>query len=120
MASVNLLSQLPYFPAVYLTRAGAHPVRAVADFAQAIIRAHLDYLQRLPGVVALLSDLECLTLNRSGRVVERSDALYGVKLPWAGAEWVWQLAPRLQVDVEHSYQRRVTGIPNIKRARPAS
>jgi hypothetical protein len=119
VVSVNLLSQLPYLPVAYLTRARGHPIPAITEFAQAVILSHLDYLQRLPGTVALLADLECLTLNRTGRVVERSDALYGVKLPWAGTEWIWQLAPRMQVDSEYHYQRRMIGIPNIKRARPA-
>ncbi len=120
VASVNILSQLPFLPAAYLRRFGAHEEEGIVRFAQDVIRAHLDYLQRLPGTVALISDVECLTLNRGGTVIERTSSLYGVEFPWAGAEWIWHLAPRLELDPDHSYHRRVIGIVDVKQARPCS
>lgn len=116
VASVNLLSQLPYLPCKYLADAGAYPAEEITAFGRDLVRAHIDYLKRLPGVVALVCDLERLTLDRTGRLVERLSALRGVKLPWAGEEWTWDLAPRPEASPTYSYQRRVVGIPNVKEA----
>jgi hypothetical protein len=120
VASVNLLSQLPYVPCQYLLGAGAHSEQEVAAFGRDLVRAHIDYLRRLPGVVALVCDLERLTRDRAGRLVERRSTLRDVPLPWAGEEWVWDLAPRPEADREYSYQRRVVGVVNVKEAPPAA
>jgi hypothetical protein len=116
VASVNLLSQLPYIPCKYLSDAQTYPTEAVTAFGRDIVWAHIGYLKRLPGVVALICDLERLTLNGTGTLVERLSALRGVKLPWSGEEWTWDLAPRPEASPIHSYQRRVIGIPNVKEA----
>jgi hypothetical protein len=116
VGSVNVLSQLPYLPADYLYREGAHSADAIEAFARDVVLAHLDYLQRFAGTVALIGDLERLTLARDGRLVERLTALRGVELPWAGEEWVWDLAPRPAVHRRYSYQRRVVGIPDLRAA----
>lgn len=114
VASVNLLSQLPYIPCKYLSEAGVYPKEEIEAFARDLIQAHIDYLRRLPGVVALICDRERLTLDASGRLVERLTALRGVTLPWSGEEWTWDLAPRPEASHVYSYQRRVAGIVNIK------
>lgn len=115
-ASVNLLSQLAYLPCKYLADAGTYPAAEVTAFGRDIVRAHLDYLRRLPGVVALICDLERLTVDHTGALVERKSALRGVPLPWSGEEWVWDLAPRPEASPVYSYQRRVVGIPSVKDA----
>ena len=55
VASVNLLSQLPYLPAEYLARVGEHAAPdAIESFARDMVAAHVAYLQgRVPGVAAL-------------------------------------------------------------------
>ncbi|HZT83164.1 MAG TPA: hypothetical protein VFA26_23245 [Gemmataceae bacterium] len=116
VASVNLASQLPYVPTTYLVRKGVHPADAIDAYGRDLISAHFDYLRRLPGVVALVADLEKLTLNEAGRVTQRASALRHVPLPWKGEDWVWRLAPAPEADPHYSYYRRVVGIPDIKRA----
>jgi hypothetical protein len=118
VASVNVLSQLPYFPAKFLSGAGVHPEEAVAAYARDVVGAHLAYLRSLPGTVALISDVENLTVDRAGRVVERESTLYGAELPWAGEKWVWQLAPLLSVNRDFGHHRWVVGIPDVKQAGP--
>jgi hypothetical protein len=118
VASVNLLSQLPSMPAAYLARAGVHPRAEIDAYARDLVRAHLDWLRRLPGTVALLTDVEVLTVDRAGRVVEAKSALHGVELPWEGESWIWNLAPRLEIDRRYSFRRRVVGIPDVKQAPP--
>jgi hypothetical protein len=114
VASVNLLSQLAYIPCRYLSEAGTYKAEEITAFGRDVVLAHIDYLKRLPGVVALVCDLERLTVDRTGAMVERLSALRGVKLPWSGEEWIWDLAPRPEASLVHSYQRRVIGIPNVK------
>jgi hypothetical protein len=119
VASVNLLSQLPYLPCKYLSDAGVYRAEDIAAFGRDVVRAHIDYLKRLPGVVALVCDLERLTVDGGGALVERQSALRGVGLPWSGEGWVWDLAPRPEASPTYSYRRRVVGIPNVKEAPPA-
>jgi hypothetical protein len=114
VVSLNLLSQLPVVPTEHLTRAGVHSPDAIAAYGRWLIEAHLAYIQRFQCLVALITDMEKLTVDRAGAVVERSSALRGVPLPWWGEEWIWRLAPRPEADEDYSYYRRVVGIPNIK------
>lgn len=114
VASVNLLSQLPYRPATYLTRAGVHPAEAVDAFARDLVAAHLDYLRRVPGVAALVADVEELTVDTKGAVAAREDTLYGVPPPHGDEEWVWELAPRPEAHRHFSYHRRVVAVLDWK------
>jgi hypothetical protein len=94
VASVNLLSQLPLLPSEFLRRVGNRSDQEISEFSRDLIRAHLDYLHSLPGVVALVADVEQQKLSRDGSVVARTDTFHGIELPWRGEEWVWPLAPR--------------------------
>src|SRR5205085_11196261 len=58
VVSVNLISQLPHVPAEYLLKAGVHAPALVEAFAHDVVQNHLEYLRRLPGVVALVGDIE--------------------------------------------------------------
>src|SRR5262245_26174089 len=56
-ASMNLLSHLPCVPMAYLTKEGAQTQEKIDAFARHLIEAHLEYLARQPGVVALITDV---------------------------------------------------------------
>ena len=113
-ASVNLLSQLPCMPMSYLSRQHAHTPTVIEDFARDLIRAHLAYLNRLPGAVTLITDVERLKYDMMRRVVEKRDLLFGEKLGRTGEEWEWKLAPAPEVDRNYNYFRRVVGIADWK------
>jgi hypothetical protein len=113
VASVNLLSQLPCMPVGYLRRIGVHSLQAINDFARDVVRAHLNYLRQLPGVVTLIADYEALTLNPSGDVLKQTSTVYDVPLPWAGEEWVWRLVPLARRPPYHSEWLKVRGVVNI-------
>lgn len=115
VVSLNLLSQLPYVPAQFLEHKTKLPAEAVQEFGRHLVQAHLDYLQRFRCPVALISDVEKLTLDVRGQVVATASALRGVEFPYPGEEWVWELAPRPEIDPEHSYFRRVVGVVNVRR-----
>jgi hypothetical protein len=112
--SLNLLSQLPCMPMTYLPRYHAHTTEAVEAYARNLIQSHLDYLSRLPGRVALITDVERLKFDMMRRLVERTDLLFGLTLPKQGEEWEWQLAPCPEADPRHHYFRRVVGIADWK------
>jgi hypothetical protein len=110
VASVNLLSQLPYLPVEYLQRVGEHAADAITSFARDLIAAHLDYLRRVPGVTTLVADVEAQTVDTKGKIVGREDTLYGVKPPRADEDWIWKLAPRPEAHRHYSYHRRVIAV----------
>jgi hypothetical protein len=93
--SVNLLSQLPYVPVRYLS--GSRDPAAIEAYAKHLVEAHLDYLCRLPGHVALITDTVVRRMTRKTNYVEEWDALYGAKLPPAESTWEWRLAPSPEV-----------------------
>jgi len=118
VASVNLLCQLPYLPVTYLRRLGVHPDIHIDAFGRDLVQSHLDYLRRLPGVVALIADVEVRMVTRAGNVIEQRSTVHGVELPWAGESWTWRLVPCVESTSGRGQQRRVIGIPDIKRAEP--
>jgi hypothetical protein len=116
VASVNLLSQLPCLPTNYLRRLGVHSSAAIDAFARDIIRAHLVYLQKFKAVVALIADVEAITLNREGAILKRVSTVYGETLPWRGEEWIWRLIPLRRSPPWQSEWLRVVGIADLKSA----
>jgi hypothetical protein len=119
IASMNLLSQLPCLPEEYLTRVASHPPEAIRAYAHDVVQAHLDYLVRLPGVVALVADVESHLVSVVGRLVERISTLYGAKMPWEGVRWTWPLVPRRPAPPHHGQHLVVVGIEDVKTARAA-
>jgi hypothetical protein len=117
VALITMLAQLASFPAQYLLRAGTHDRDTITDFARHLILSHIDYLQRCPGTVALIADVDQFKVTAGGTVVDRVDTLWGVPLPWAGEEWTWEIAPRPEADWNFSQQVRIVGIPDVKTAR---
>lgn len=93
--SVNLLSQLPVIPKRYLRRGDSPEVEAWSHHLQT---AHLDYLRKLPGRVALISDTGGMHRDRAGAIVARWDNLHGLELPAPDAVWEWNLAPAPEAD----------------------
>jgi hypothetical protein len=95
--SVNLLSQLPYVPSKVLR--GRCDDAALDAFLRQLVKAHLDYLARLPGHTALITDVAMRSLaTESGEELERTDLLRGVALPPPDAAWEWRIAPSPEVE----------------------
>jgi hypothetical protein len=94
VASMNLLSQLPYTPCKYLRRWNHYSARDLDNFARHLIEAHLAFLGQFTCTVCLIADEQYLTYDAEDRLVEERSALHGVALPWPGEKWVWRLAPR--------------------------
>jgi hypothetical protein len=116
VVSLNLLSQLPCMPEQYLLQARSHSAAEVAAWCRGVVQAHLDYLRRLPGVVALIADVEARTVSSSGAEVSRRDTLYGVAFPWEGERWIWPLVPRKRAFPHHAEHLVVAAFPDFKEA----
>jgi hypothetical protein len=93
--SVNLLSQLPDVPGKYLE--GLRDEHAISVFQKHLVEAHLDYLCRLPGHTALITDTAVRYVARDGSREEEWDPLHGVKLPPPEFTWEWRLAPSPEI-----------------------
>ena len=113
VASVNLVSQLPFVPAAFLRRRGVHSAADIEAFAHDVVAAHLAYLRRFRAVVALIGDIERLTYDSGGKLVERADALRGVAFPEPREEWEWHLAPRPEGHPKFDYHRRVGAVVDL-------
>jgi len=88
--SLNLISQLPILPRAWIER---HRLGDADAHARALIRAHRDWLLRLPGRVCVVGDLRYRLTDAKGAPVAETDALEGVAMPPADREWDWPVAP---------------------------
>lgn len=107
VASVNLVSQL----AVVATR---RMDDAKADIlGRALVEAHLAWLRRLPCPAALVADCGVEVLNASGAVVASLDPLKGAALPEPVETWLWDIAPRGEIDRGHAVRHVVAAIDDL-------
>ena len=119
--SVNLLSQLSWVPGRFL--GGVRPEAEVAAFQVQLIHSHLEYLRRLPGHTALITDtfwraeppVKGHSVGGAGEVPVW-DVLSGVALPEPESEWDWLIAPAPERDNMLDYIARVQAYPDWKRS----
>jgi len=111
--SVNLLSQLPYIPARYLE--GRRDEITVNTFLKHLIEAHLDYLLRLPGHTALITDSTIRHTTLSGKLLEERSAIYEVRLPLADFTWEWSLAASPEIAYGTNVSTVVVAYPDWKK-----
>jgi hypothetical protein len=105
VVSANLLTQLPFLPCRWLSRR-ADSEEAIAAFARALMRQHLQALARLPGRVCLITEVE-QRLCDGEDTVETFDPLYGLDVGAATGEWLWDIAPRPEINRRYDVRYRV-------------
>jgi hypothetical protein len=111
VASVNLLSQLPVQPTRWLRDHGRG--RSEADLeriGEQLMRNHLAWLCRFQAPVCLLADLEQITLNADGHVLERRDFSTLLEGWQIQADWRWDLAPPGELGDGTSAYHRVAAL----------
>jgi hypothetical protein len=104
--SANCLSQLPRPIDVALTRRGLEDA-AVERACRAVIDAHLADLAAFSCRTILLTDTAFSEIDAAGRVIERSDLLFGRVLPQPDAEWDWEVAPKGELRGGASFRHHV-------------
>jgi hypothetical protein len=120
-ASVNLLSQLSWVPGHFLS--GTRNELEIQKMKEQLVRAHLEYLARLPGHTALITDVSWYSTAAFG--TERAaqdegeygewDVLGGVTLPPAEDSWEWRIAPAPERSKALDYVARVQAYTDWKR-----
>ena len=101
--SANLLSQLPLLPSQGLAKAGCEP-KDVEAFAVGLMRRHLDWLRRLPGVVCLITDIS-RTVGQ-----ETTDLVHGLAPEVTGQTWPWLIAPCPELYPDRDVSHLVSGV----------
>jgi len=109
VASVNLISQLATVATRHLSDDAAERTgRALAE-------AHLDWLRRFDCPACLIADRTIEILDAEDAIVATVDPNKGAVLPESDEEWVWNIAPRGEIDRHHSVRHRVIAIDRLKR-----
>ncbi len=101
--SLNLLSQLPCMPERYLLACRSPHSMETLAWGRELIWAHLRYLEALPGVVTLITDVEVSSVRGV------KNTLFGLPLPYEGETWTWPLVPGKEL-------LQVVGIVDLKQA----
>ncbi|MBN67004.1 MAG: hypothetical protein CMM94_05500 [Rickettsiales bacterium] len=113
VVSANILSQLPVLPNEYLSRRiPSLEKEQTSAFSRTLVESHLDWISSFPGVTCLIADLERLYCKEK-EIVRREGSLWGVTLPGAGEQWIWDLAPRPEIDFQLDIRHRVIGYTNF-------
>tara|TARA_B100001123_G_C15226609_1_gene993396 strand:- start:113 stop:847 length:735 start_codon:yes stop_codon:yes gene_type:complete len=116
VVSLNLLSQLPTLPLRYLEKVYSVSEDQLELIAQQLIEIHLDYLRKFSGTVCLIADLEREIVGRDYGLIGKFSALYDIKFPWVGKNWIWNIAPFGEEDPSYLVRNKVVGIPDLMAA----
>ena len=111
--STNLLTQLSLMPmGALIDHAPAYSDAEAKTFARHIIDAHLTLLGGLAGRVCLLTETERVITSGPGgdEMIEVIDPLFGAMIPASGRKWVWNIAPRPEINAHIDLRFRMTGI----------
>lgn len=104
VVSANVLSQLPILPVDW---AETHGGPAPDELGRSIVMAHLRGLASLGARICLVTDVEQVTEDRAGIVLDRVDLLYGTTLPEPDRTWIWELAPFGEIGRRRRQRHRV-------------
>jgi hypothetical protein len=107
VVSLNLVSQMPLGPCEYIEAKLGLPEGAADDYGKAIVEAHFAHLSAFDGRVLVLGDRARLYLDKTGKVFDRDDPLYGAALPPVDAEWDWDVAPLGEQSRDYAIRNRV-------------
>jgi hypothetical protein len=107
--SANIMSQLPLLPVKRLAATGLYRPEELKVVARGLLEEHLALLERMPGVVCLITD----TAWRDGDSVQ--DPLQGITLPEPTETWTWNIAPRPEAHPDRDVTHEVAAF--IRKAR---
>ncbi|MEI6712839.1 MAG: hypothetical protein WCO60_03750 [Verrucomicrobiota bacterium] len=116
--SVNLLSQLGWVSGQRLEKLVSP--EQLETFQHQLISAHLDYLTRLPGHTALITDAEWSRTTTDGILCERWSVIQNTALPAPEQEWIWDIAPAPERESTHDYSAKVLAYSDWKTASHSS
>jgi|TARA_B100001964_G_C14188900_1_gene580043 hypothetical protein len=81
----------------------------------------LAALAEVSGTVFLITEVDW-QIRDGGKTLRSENPFYGVSVPFKGKEWIWDIAPRPEVDPAYDLRYRVIGgyrnFKNSTRAAP--
>lgn len=107
VVSLNLLTQLPYVPLAWLRKRQSQDENALERTAQALLQAHLHYLQRFKAAVVLIADREAQRFDSAGLCLESFELWWGLPVLAAEESWHWSLAPLGEMSRDFAQIHRV-------------
>ncbi len=117
--SLNLLSQLSWVPEQILS--GRRPAAEVDAYLAHLQQAHIDYLRRLPGHTALVTDMRWSRRATNAKPQtqepeESWDVLHHGPMPPPTRQWEWRIAPAPEREPEHDLVAIVGAYSDCKAA----
>lgn len=91
VVSANILAQLPLIPVERLWMTGKYTNDDLDAIARQMIMTHLRWMDSLPGVRCLITDLTWLKVGRNEAL--SSFPLHGIPIPESKDHWEWHVAP---------------------------
>ena len=101
VVSCNILSQLPINIKKRLVTLGEdEDSKKLEQFCHSIIKSHLDWLANCDAAILLITDIErhLIPKDKAKREVIKESALFGISLKMPDLMWIWNIAPRPEVD----------------------
>jgi hypothetical protein len=116
VVSANVLSQLPLAPENWLEKRAKRAAALPKDLLADIVRWHLADLARFRARVCLLTDVEVIERDRSGKITDRVDLLCGHRLPKPDRTWDWPVAPFGEYERDREYVHKVQAYADFRPA----
>ncbi|OUS14369.1 hypothetical protein A9Q97_04015 [Rhodospirillales bacterium 47_12_T64] len=113
VVSCNLLSQLPINIKNRLVALGENEdSKELGGFCRSIINSHLKWLESCDASILLISDFERHLVPQDGAKgkIVKSNALFGISFLMPDHLWVWDIAPRPEIDRMFSLKHLVGSI----------
>lgn len=109
--SANLMSQIPLNLKKYIDRSKLHEDEKYIDrFCQSAYENHYKYLKNFECPTLLITDIETNLVDIQNNIIESDSPSLAHILPKAHKEWIWNIAPKGEIDRELSLQMKVASI----------
>jgi hypothetical protein len=106
VVSASVLSQLPLVLLETARKGPGWKDPALVDFARGILEAHLTALDKAPGTVCLITEVE-RQYYQFDEIIEAEDPLFGLNVGEVDGEWHWEIAPPPEIDPRQGLRHRM-------------
>lgn len=109
--SANLMSQIPLNLRKYIERNNLTNNESIIDhFCAKAYQDHFEYLKKFKCPSLIITDIETNLIDKNNHIIECEKPLAVTILPKANREWIWDIAPKGEIDRELSLQMKVASI----------
>ena len=109
--SANLMSQIPHNLKKFIEKNKIEKDEKIIDqFCAIAYQHHFEYVARFNCPKLIITDIETNLLDQHHQVIETERPVAVSILPKPNREWIWNLAPKGEIDRELSLQMKVASI----------